>query len=210
MKKTAHELTTDAYNAFAQQYEKLWGESFQENKTDYFLLQKFCNNFKKEQKVLEVGCGTGNVLQFLLSQGINAYGIDVSEGMLQEAAKHVPKDRLSVMPATHLAFEDESFDGILSRWVLQHVENFTLAMQEKYRVLKKNGICYLAIHISQDNKTHTCWHALPDKAGRLYFILRSKASIESVFQKVGFTITSCEIQVHADKNDRDVHYFLKK
>lgn len=68
--------TTEAYNKFAKYYD-IYVNDFKED------IELYCSFCRKGDRVLEVGCGTGRVLKFLLDKGLtNVTGIDVSDGML--------------------------------------------------------------------------------------------------------------------------------
>jgi len=68
--------TAEAYNKFAKYYDA-YANDF---KDDLNLYQSFCD---KNDKILEVGCGTGRVIKRLLENGLNDItGVDISEEML--------------------------------------------------------------------------------------------------------------------------------
>jgi ubiquinone/menaquinone biosynthesis C-methylase UbiE len=68
--------TAEAYNKFAKYYDAYVGDF----KDDLNLYRSFCD---KNDKILEVGCGTGRVIKYLLENGLNDItGVDISEKML--------------------------------------------------------------------------------------------------------------------------------
>lgn len=92
--------------------------------------------------VLEVGCGTGLILNRLRSAGCrSAVGVDISRGMLSVAQE---RGHLVVQgSALALPFADESFDVVVCFKVLAHIRGVGEAIQEMTRVLKPGG--YLAM-----------------------------------------------------------------
>jgi len=87
--------------------------------------------------VLEVGCGTGLVLQRVAGFARSAKGIDLSPGMLERA-----RDRgLDVLEgsATALPFADDTFDVAYSFKVLSHVPQLDVALAEMVRVVRPGG-----------------------------------------------------------------------
>jgi ubiquinone/menaquinone biosynthesis C-methylase UbiE len=68
-----------AYDTFAEYY-----DAFHEKNryNDYEVYGAFCT---PEDEVLEVGCGTGRVTEFLLKKGCRVCGVDISEQMLEGA-----------------------------------------------------------------------------------------------------------------------------
>ncbi len=90
------------------------------------------------REVLEVGCGTGLILQRLARIASRAVGVDLSPGMLARARAR----GLEVQEgdATALPFPDASFDAAVSFKVLAHVPDIRAAMSEMARVVRPGGI----------------------------------------------------------------------
>lgn len=88
--------------------------------------------------VLEVGAGTGLIMNGLLGTANKVVGVDISQGMLGKAA-----DRgLEVVQgsATDLPFKDQQFDLVYSFKVLAHVPAIQQALAEMTRVLRPGGV----------------------------------------------------------------------
>ncbi len=99
---------------------------------------QICERYGQGKDVLEVGCGTGLILERIRRFAKSAKGIDLSPGMLALA-----KERgLDVCEgsATKLPFADESFDLTCSFKVLAHVPDIGKALAEMARVTRKGGI----------------------------------------------------------------------
>jgi ubiquinone/menaquinone biosynthesis C-methylase UbiE len=88
--------------------------------------------------VLEVGCGTGLVLERIARFARSARGVDLSPGMLARARER----GLDVTEgsATDLPFADASFDVTCSFKVLAHVPQIERALAEMARVTRPGGI----------------------------------------------------------------------
>ena len=92
-------------------------------------------SLKPGDKVLDIGCGKGFLVKDLLAEGIDAYGLDISEYALMNCEPEVIA-RIHQGSGDHLPFPDGSFDCVLS---LNTVHNFTreraiVAMQEIQRL----------------------------------------------------------------------------
>lgn len=87
--------------------------------------------------LLEVGCGTGLILERLVPHCRSAKGVDLSPGML-EPARARGLD-VQVGSATELPFDDESFDVVCSFKVLAHVPEIERAFVEMLRVTRPGG-----------------------------------------------------------------------
>ena len=89
------------------------------------------------KRVLEVGCGTGLILERLAGLSESAVGVDLSPGMLAKArARGLSVHEAS---ATELPFDDASFDVACSFKVLAHVAPIEAAMAEMARVVRPGG-----------------------------------------------------------------------
>lgn len=88
--------------------------------------------------ILEVGCGTGLLLDRIKGFARSARGVDLSPGMLERARER----GLDVVEAsaTELPFEAASFDVTCSFKVLAHVEGIERALSEMARVVRPGGI----------------------------------------------------------------------
>jgi SAM-dependent methyltransferase len=100
--------------------------------------------YARGASVLEVGCGTGLILQRIAPLAREARGIDLSPGMLA-AARARGLDVLEGS-ATELPFGDATFDLVYSFKVLAHVPDIGLALREVERVLKPGGIAALEFY----------------------------------------------------------------
>ncbi len=91
--------------------------------------------------VLEVGVGTGKNLKYY-PKGCSVIGIDISEGMLEKARKRAEglnNVTLLLMDAEHLEFPDNSFDYVITTFVLCSIPDPAKALKEMHRVLKPDG-----------------------------------------------------------------------
>ncbi len=87
--------------------------------------------------VLEVGCGTGLVLEKVAQFARTAVGIDLSAGMLAKAAtRGLPVAQAS---ATALPIASESVDVAYSFKVLAHIPDIKTALAEMARVVRPGG-----------------------------------------------------------------------
>ena len=93
-------------------------------------------------KVLETGCGTGNVSSFLAQKGYEVTGCEY----YSEALNISWPGFLKVQGDTNnLPFEDNSF-GIVGLFdMIEHLQDDITALKEAVRVLKKNGIIVVTV-----------------------------------------------------------------
>ncbi|MCK4310867.1 MAG: class I SAM-dependent methyltransferase [Methanomicrobia archaeon] len=98
---------------------------------------------KEKQDFLEVGCGNGAVSKYIAKKyHLTVTGVDVDPEQIEFAKKNtndIPDLHFLEADATHLAFEDNSFDIVLSFGVMHHISNWLDAMEEIKRVLRPKG-----------------------------------------------------------------------
>lgn len=97
---------------------------------------------KPGDRILEIGCGIGTVVRELARQGCDVRGIDISQVAIEYGRRKYAGIRLDVQPAEGLAFEDASFDVVLSFDLFEHIARVDAHVGEVRRVLKAGG-CYL-------------------------------------------------------------------
>lgn len=90
------------------------------------------------ERILDVGCGTGDLASTLSNDSIEVIGIDKSENMIKQARDKYP--HLSFFPcdATDMDFSNE-FDAVFSNAALHWIKPPEKALSCMYKSLKKNG-----------------------------------------------------------------------
>ncbi len=97
------------------------------------------------RRVLELGCGTGDLTLQLAERGADVVAVDLSPEMLdiarRRAAQFVPSARLELVaaPAEATTLPDQSFDLVVGKWILHHVD-VGQAAEEIFRVLRPGGM----------------------------------------------------------------------
>jgi ubiquinone/menaquinone biosynthesis C-methylase UbiE len=108
-------------------------------------------------RVLDIGCGTGRLVDVLARRGLRAWGVDPSAEMLAEARGcRPPGGGFKQARAERLPFKDAWFDGAVLRQVVQHLE-LDAAFGEAARVLRAGG--RLAIATFHPDHFDTVWVA---------------------------------------------------
>jgi ubiquinone/menaquinone biosynthesis C-methylase UbiE len=114
----------------------------------YLTLQKWLLEIKSMsfQKILDFGCGTGNVSYNLVKHELQPVSMDTSLSMLKNVqSKLGPRGALCINgDGEKLPFKNGTFDAIICMGVLHHLEKKGVAVSEMMRVVKKGGKVYIA------------------------------------------------------------------
>lgn len=105
----------------------------------------------ENERVLDVGTGTGIVALQAARRAEKVYGIDLSPEMLTRAAEKAQTENLESrvafrrMDAENLDFENQTFDVAVSLFALLHFPNPAAALREIFRVLRPGGRLVIAV-----------------------------------------------------------------
>jgi ubiquinone/menaquinone biosynthesis C-methylase UbiE len=93
--------------------------------------------------VLDAGCGSGVYARALAKAGAQVTAVDVSDVMIDLARKDTDPQatiEYSMSSLYELDFADQTFDAIISTYVLENVEKIDVVLKHFYRLLKPGGI----------------------------------------------------------------------
>ena len=148
-------------------------------------------------RVLDVGCGSGRNLVYLLRAGYEVYGVDPDPGSIaavrqlaSRLAPGLPADNFRVEPAEGITFPDAFADVVLCNAVLHFARDdghFNAMLEGAWRVLKPGGLffCRLASSIGIEKQVKPIvgrWYRLPDGSERY---LVDEALLVSLIQELG-------------------------
>ncbi len=101
--------------------------------------------------VLDVACGTGDMMVSLVEQGCTVTGVDISEEMLAVAKRKVKNGKWKVADAEGLPFKNESFDVVTCAFGIRNFVHLEQGLSEMLRVLKPGGTMVILELATPDN-----------------------------------------------------------
>ena len=101
----------------------------------YYLVKRF--KIKKKQKVLELGCGRGEFLNEFINNGLDGYGVDLLD-YCKDFFPNLNFKKVN-MANEKLPYEDNFFDVIYSKSIIEHFYYPDKIFKEAFRVLKPGG-----------------------------------------------------------------------
>lgn len=132
------------FDAFAKHYDS-WYQSKLGNFVDSVeknLIEEI-SEFNDNEKVLDIGSGTGTFSVWMANKGLKVTGIDQSKEMIKVAQEKAEKENLEIDyvlgDAHKLPFADETFDLVVSVTAIEFVDDPKSVLKEAMRVLKPNG-----------------------------------------------------------------------
>jgi ubiquinone/menaquinone biosynthesis C-methylase UbiE len=140
----------------------------------------------QRSKILDCGAG-GPVppLALFHRHGFEAWGIDASDEQLDRARQFCERQGIELHLRTgdmrRIPFEDEAFDYVYEHYSMCHLSkrDTVLAISEMYRVLKRQGLCFLGV-ISADSWPKS-WFGQEREPGEYWGEEGGELTLHSVF-----------------------------
>lgn len=138
------------YNDISKSYDRY--RSFAGNQTRQMVE---LGGIEAGTRVLDLGCGTGNVSTQLLEMvDVDITGIDASIGMLKLAREKSLEVICSDVDNQLLPFRDSIFDTIIAVYVIHHISNTEFLFAECYRILQNGTLLLLTSSHRQIERSH--------------------------------------------------------
>lgn len=153
----------------------------------YILLNEV-GKFKKRGKLLEVGFGNGELLDFFKKRGWETYGVETSKQAFNLARVKI-KDNIYNKPLVECHFKKNYFDLVILSHVIEHIKDPLFLLSGAKRVLNKEGVLIIEVpsldsieyFLSKEN-----YFAFVDMPGHLYFF--TQLTIKRLLMKAGFKV----------------------
>lgn len=115
---------------------------FERNEKNDPLIRKIMEtmNFSAKDKVLDYGCGSGDITQAISTQAPNVIGVDINVANAKKKYKEID---FREQKNQKLNFADNYFDKIVCVNVIEHVHDYYFLLKEFKRVLKENGEIFI-------------------------------------------------------------------
>lgn len=201
-----------SYDKVAKKYVEHIYDELKGKPLDRELLDKFALQVKEKGLVCDIGCGPGHVTRYLFERGVDVCGIDLSEKMIDEAQRLNPgigfyQDNMMMLEAA-----DESFAGLTAFYSIIHIprEEVVDALTELKRVLKPDGLLFMAFHIG-DEILHV--EELWDEKINADFIFFQTDEMKNYLTNAGFEIVEAierEPYKDVEHQSRRSYIFAKK
>jgi ubiquinone/menaquinone biosynthesis C-methylase UbiE len=173
-------------------YDDTWRKSLDEGTENRGNLQanlqflQETNLLKKSDKILEIGCGTGSLVNELKTKGFDIAGTDISQEAIAYGLKKYGDIKLSVQPAEQLPFPDGSFNVVLSFDLFEHIARVDKHVSEVVRVLTSDGYYLLQTPNKYSSAFYSTYVCKSLKWRRAHPSLHSPGQLKRRLKKHGF------------------------
>ncbi|MFJ4868779.1 class I SAM-dependent DNA methyltransferase [Streptomyces sp. NPDC088757] len=156
MTEAAHVTATRrSYDTVAADYERLLADQLDAVPLDRAVIAGFAEEVERSggpRTIGDLGCGTGRVTSHLRSIGAEAFGVDLSPGMIAVAREARPGLRFEVGSMTALDLPGASLGGVLSWYSTVHMpeDELTASFAEFHRVLAPGGRLLIAFKVGNE------------------------------------------------------------
>ncbi len=198
--------TFDTWNKVASIYQDKFMDLNLYNETYEYI----CNSVTKQKaKLLEIGCGPGNITKYLLTQrpDFEIFGIDIAPNMVELAKRNNPTANFAVMDSRQIRNLDKKYDGIISGFCLPYLSQTESneLISNSYDLLNDNGLIYLSFVEGDPNKSDF----KVGSGGRVYFNFYNLDNLKTQLIKTKFDdIKTFRVKYKTSETEFDIHTIL--
>jgi len=203
MKPTKNiQLIKQTYNKVARKYNEIVEDNLSYPKHLDFLIPHLNPN----SKVLDIGCGTGEAMKYLIRQDLKCTGVDFSDAMLNIAKKRFPKGNFLKMDFTKEKIPG-NYDAFIAYFSLIYTphEQLPLLLNKLSHNLVKGGYFQIAM-LSGDSSgiDYNFWGT----GEPMYFISYTEKELEDIVKKLGFRLLDLTTDINKYKDIKETTIYL--
>lgn len=199
--------TFETWNKVASLYQDKFMELTLYNETYDFI----CNAVDKpNSKIIEIGCGPGNITKYLLSKrpDFDIFGIDIAPKMIELAKINNPTASFAVLDSREIDQLKTKYDAIVCGFCLpylSHSDSIKL-INDCYNLLNENGLIYISFVEGDPNKSDFQFGTSRD---RTYFYFYDLEQVKKVLIKNDFEdIQIFKVEYKKNATETDFHTIL--
>ena len=203
----SYKETFETWNKVASLYQDKFMELDLYNNTYDFI----CNTIPKEKaKLLEIGCGPGNITKYLLSQrpDFDIYGIDIAPNMIALAKKNNPTASFAVMDSRLIDKLEAKYDGIVCGFCLPYLSQTdgSKLIADCYHLLNDNGLLYISFVEGDPSKSG---FQVGSSGDRSYFYFHDLNELKRQFIDNKFVeLKIVKVEYKKSETETDIHTVL--
>jgi ubiquinone/menaquinone biosynthesis C-methylase UbiE len=135
------QIIKNAYDIAAKEYADKCFFELSDKPLDKKLYDLFFERVVNKGSVIEIGCGPGEISNYLKMKGLDIIGLDLSDKMIEIAIQLNPFIDFRIGDVFDLKFQDNSVAGIVAPYLIVNfkLDDILKAFSEIHRVLVNNG-----------------------------------------------------------------------
>jgi len=199
--------TAEAWNKIASLYQDKFMNLDLYDETYDFI----CKSVNKDKaKLLDIGCGPGNITKYLLTKrpDFQIDGIDIAPNMIELAKKNNPSASFKVMDSRQINELKVRYDGIICGFCLPYLsETDSLKLiYDSYNLLTDNGFLYISFVEGDQNKSG---FQIGSTGDRIYFYYHNLDRLNKLVNECGFEKTEIfKVDYKRTDTEKDIHTVL--
>lgn len=170
-----------------------------------------CNSVtRKNAKILEIGCGPGNITKYLLSKrpDFQIFGIDIAPNMIELAKSNNPTASFGIMDCRQIDEIKTKYDAIICGFCLPYLSysDSQKLISDCYNILNDHGLIYVSFVEGDPDKSD---FQIGSSGDRTYFYFYDLHDLTEQLQKKYFeNIKVCKVAYQKAENKFETHTIL--
>lgn len=166
------------------------------------LAKEFVNEFNlRGKRLLEIGCGDGEFMSYLVEEGVQPKGIEPSTPFVN-ISRTKGLDVVQGYFGFESSFKEASFDAIASRAVFEHLKNLNEVLQCAWKVLRDGGVGLIEVpSFEKAVKDRRYYDVFSD-----HVVYYTKHSLIDLLERNGFEV----IKIFNEFEDEYIVVYFKK
>lgn len=161
---------------------------------------------KPNAKLLDVGCGPGNITQYLLSKrpDFDIMGIDIAPNMIELARKNNPGANFTLMDSRNIGSLNSQYDAVVAGFCLPYLSSSETKdfIFSAYNLLHKNGLIYLSFVGGEPEQSGF----KTGSGGRVFFHYHDLNEVSNLLAAVGFCdLKTFNINYKISETEFEIH-----
>lgn len=143
---------------------------------------------RSRESILDFGCGTGRLTEFMAKDFKKVIGVDISATMIAQGRSRLKKLKnveLLEIDGQSIPLPDESIDTVFSYLVFQHIKDREMvenSFREIFRILSPEGVFKVLLRSDKQKDMSRWW------SGVEY----NQESTRELYKKIGFSLLKTE------------------
>ncbi len=199
--------TFETWNKVASLYQDRFMDLDLYNETYDFVCSSIT---KKNAKLLEIGCGPGNITKYLLSvrPDFDIFGIDIAPNMIELAKKNNPTASFAIMDSRHIDEITTKYDGIVCGFCLPYLSHTDSQkiITDCYNLLNEDGLLYISFVEGDPSKSDFQIGSSGDRSYFYFYNLNDlyRQLVENNFDELNIF----KVEYKKNETDIDIHTIL--